>query len=366
MQTRGALDITEERPLAGRLAGALYLIGAATAIVLIFLPGIDITHPWWILAIAVLGALWGTAALVLVPWDRVSPVVSHASSIAGFPTTALAVAFTGGATSPARFYLFFVVIYAAYFYTRRQVMAYVLACVAVLALPLAYDGTAVSDGLLGELLILFPTFVVLAALMAGGKQLLVDLHETAHALARHDSLTGIPNRRALADLLDAKLHTSDPPESVALVLLDLDGFKSANTLYGHPGGDRVLCEIAAGLERSTRDADLLARLGGDEFAIVLTGLDESEMRTLADRLLAEVRAVGGRLDMPGLHLSASVGWAVAPDDGRNFDELFASADVALGKAKATGKDRAVRAPERVATAEARSRRPGVLSGPVTS
>ncbi len=351
MQTRRALDISEERPLAGRLAGALYLIGAATAIVLIFLPGIDVNHPGLMLGIAGIGALWGAAALLLVPWERVTPMVSHASSIAGLPITAAGVALTGGATSPARFYLFFVVIYSAYFYTRAQVAAYVLACTAVLALPLAYDAGAVSDGLLGELLILFPTFAVLAALMAGGKQLLVELHETAHALARHDSLTGIPNRRALADLLDEKLDATAGRERVALVLLDLDGFKDANTLYGHPGGDRVLCETAAGLERCTRDADLLARLGGDEFAIVLTSPDERAMRALADRLLSEVRSVGERLDMPGLRLSASVGWAVSPDNGRSFDALFTSADFALRSAKATGKDRAVRSREPEAAPE---------------
>ena len=360
MQPRKALDISEERPLAGRLAGALYLIGAATATMLIFLPGIEVNHPKLIFAIAALGGFWGAAALLLVPWERVTPMVSHASSLAGFPITAAAVALTGGATSPARFYLFFVVMYAAYFYTRAQLAAYVLAATAVLALPLVYDKGAVSDGLLGELLVLFPTFTVLAVLMAGGKQLLVELHETAQALARHDSLTGIPNRRALADLLDEKLHATDGRERVALVLLDLDGFKCANTLYGHPGGDRVLCETAAGLERCTRGADLLARLGGDEFAIVVTSPDEHAMRALADRLLSEVRSVGERLDMPGLPLSASVGWAVAPDDGCNFDALFASADVALRSAKATGKDRAVRSLDQVAGPEALPPRAAVL------
>jgi len=359
VQTRRALDISEERPLAGRLAGALYLIGAGTATVLIVLPGIDVRYPGFILMIAALGALWGAAALLLVPWERVSPAVSHASSLAGFPTTAAAVALTGGATSPARFYLFFVVIYAAYFYTPKQVVAYVLACTAVLALPLAYDGTAISDGLLGELLVLFPTFVILAVLMSGGKQLLVELHETAQSLACQDSLTGIPNRRALADLLARKLDAIDRREQVALVLLDLDGFKDVNTLHGLPGGDRVLCETAAGLERCTRDADLLARLGGDEFAVVLTGPDEPAVRTLADRLLSEVRSVGDRLDMPGLQLSASVGWAVAPDDGHNFDELFASADVALRSAKAAGKDRAVRSLDRAPESGARSPAPAL-------
>lgn len=331
-----ALEISEERRLAGRVAGLLYLTAAITVMVILVLPGAVTDHWPLVSAMAAVALVWGTACLLVIPWERVHPIVSHASSAAGFPLTALAMSATGGASSPGRFYLLFIVLYCSWFYPRPEAAAYLVGCVVVHALPLAYDDGAIEQGFLGELLVLGLVYLLLGGLILAGKRLLVDLREEAKALALQDPLTGLANRRALLQQLEHHVHAG---ERVGLLLLDLDGFKDANTLYGHPGGDRVLCEIAATLTDVGREADTVARLGGDEFAIVALDARTDGMRSLASRLVAEVRnAVPS--DLPGLQMSASVGWAVHPDDAMTVHQLVAAADVAMRAVKAGGKDSA--------------------------
>ena len=105
-----ALDIREERRLAGVMAGILYLTGAATVLLLLFLPGGDTGHAGVVIGAAGIATAWGLACVFLIPWDRAHPLVSHFSSSMGFPIVAIVVAATGGATSPARFYLFFTLV----------------------------------------------------------------------------------------------------------------------------------------------------------------------------------------------------------------------------------------------------------------
>jgi diguanylate cyclase (GGDEF)-like protein len=124
--------------------------------------------------------------------------------------------------------------------------------------------------------------------------------------------------------------------------VDLDGFKEANTMYGHPGGDTALVAAAGALRSAARGEDVVSRLGGDEFAIVSRGVDASGLERLAERALIAVRAAGARLvDMPGYELRCSVGCALYPSDAREVDELVATADLCMRGAKATGKDRSL-------------------------
>jgi diguanylate cyclase (GGDEF)-like protein len=288
-----------------------------------------------VLAIAGAGAVWGVIALTVVPWQRVSPIVSHLSSGMGLPLTALAMALTGGASSPARFYLFFVVVYCSYFYPPREALPHLLGCVAVIALPLAYDAHAVEQGLLGELLVLTPTFLVLGGLIMAGKRVLVEL-------SRGDHLTGVANRRAFAEQLARQLEGRRATDAnVGVLLMDLDGFKDANTMYGHPAGDEVLRRTALALRAAVREGDTVARIGGDEFAVIVTGADETGMTALASRVHARLRAADEELELPGFRLSGSLGWALHPRDAHDADELIATADLALRGAKAAGKDRSL-------------------------
>src|SRR4051795_7610483 len=213
-----ALEMIEERALAGKLAGTLYVTGAVTAAAMMVGPGVETTHWRLILALAGVGFAWAACCFFLIPWERAHPLVSHFSCSLGFPITAVAVGATGGAESPAVFYLLFIVGYCAYFYRRREAVPYLFACVAVHALPLAYDANAVREGLVAQLLILAPTYLLLGFLIIFGKERLVELREEARRLSLSDPLTGLANRRALIDVLEsATAGRADEPGGLVLV-----------------------------------------------------------------------------------------------------------------------------------------------------
>ena len=156
-------------------------------------------------------------------------------------------------------------------------------------------------------------------------------------LARHDPLTGLPNRnlfrsRLAGAIAEARRHGM----LVGVLFMDLNRFKQINDSYGHAAGDRMLVEIGDRLKRIFRAEDTVARLGGDEFAILLEGLhDRAEMTRLAHKTLAAVQrpfAVGDRV----FHRGAALGIAVAPDDGSDPDQLIQLADAAMYAAKEDG------------------------------
>jgi diguanylate cyclase (GGDEF)-like protein len=332
--------MVEERALGGRLAGTLYVTGAVTATAMLLVPGVETRHWRIILVLAAIGMAWALACFTIIRWERASPLVSHFSSALGFPITAVAVASTGGAASPAVFYLLFIVGYCAYFYRRREAVPYLLACIVVHSLPLFYDPDAVREGFVAQLIILAPTYLVVGGLIIAGKERLVELRDEARRLSLADPLTGLANRRALIDVLESSTAGGRSADPVGLVLVDLDGFKEANTLYGHPGGDTALVATAGALLAAAREQDMVARLGGDEFAIVARGLNAEGLEGIAARALGAVRDAGAELvDMPGYELRCSVGSALYPDDARDVNELVAIADICMRGAKAAGKDR---------------------------
>jgi diguanylate cyclase (GGDEF)-like protein len=333
------LDVDEERALAGRLAGVMFLTGGLTAVLLLFLPGI-VDHHWeWVVALGGVCVAFGLFCLVLsgpvvaTPWCRQIPALTTLGIIAGVMGA------TGGATSPARFYVFFLLVYVTHYFPRGQALFYLPACVAVAASPLLYDTAATSGGYLGELLVICPAYVVVGGSIMDGKGLLVDLRERAHKLAHIDPLTELPNRRAMLDWLAAHMEAG---EEVGLMLVDLDGFKDVNTVHGYPAGDAVLREAARTLRSCVRSDDVVARLGGDEFAVLAPAADPEGMETLSRRVLDAVRS----MDQPrpfDVKLTASVGWAIYPADADTADELIAAADTCMRGAKLTGKDRAMSA-----------------------
>jgi diguanylate cyclase (GGDEF)-like protein len=330
------LDIEEERELAGRLAGVLYLVGSLTGVLLLVLPGVEVSNPPALLAVCAIGFVWGAIAGLVLDWNKVPAVISHVSTGLGLPITAIVMGITGGAGSPALFYVFFVAVYCSWFYPPREAVPHLLGCAAVVTLPLLYDPQALAQGALAQAVIIIPTFAVLGWLIMGGKGLLVELRDRARELALRDPLTGLWNRRAFTDCLDESLGRKGG--SVGLLLVDLDEFKAANTRYGYPAGDRVLCETAGVLSEVTRADDMVARLGGDEFAVLVKGAAEQGMERLAERTLSLVRAVGLE-GLPGYRLSASAGWAVGCPGHETAEQLVSQADVALRGAKLGGKDR---------------------------
>ncbi|MFP4906356.1 diguanylate cyclase domain-containing protein, partial [Paraburkholderia sp. BR14261] len=158
----------------------------------------------------------------------------------------------------------------------------------------------------------------------------------AQALARHDPLTGLPNRRLLAAEMSAALERTQHRSPDYLVfVIDLDRFKPVNDFHGHAAGDTVLCEIAARLRRVVRDGDTVARLGGDEFAVLARVHRDDHIEAaseLAQRLLAATR---GPIDIGKLRINvdASIGIACCPRDGGDPDALLRAADIAMYRAK---------------------------------
>ena len=327
-------DVEEERELAGRLAGVLFLSAGVTALVLLLVPGVENGHRGWVVALASVALAWGLFCVTFARPERHGPWFWHTPAVGSLLFVAGVVASTGGAGSPARFYLFFVLVYTTYFYGRHDALPYVLGCVAVALLPLLYDGDAVSDGYIGEVIVVCPTYVILGLLIIKGKELLVSLRERAEELALLDPLTEVRNRRAMIDWLRAETEQGSP---TGLILVDLDGFKDVNTVHGYPAGDTILRETAERLTGAVGPDDVVARLGGDEFAVLAPDATPEQLRELAERTVECLR----ELRCEEVRLTASVGWVIYPYDASNVDELVAAADSCLRGAKISGKDRAL-------------------------
>jgi diguanylate cyclase (GGDEF)-like protein len=162
-------------------------------------------------------------------------------------------------------------------------------------------------------------------------------------LATRDALTGLLNRRAFDALLAEEADRARRlGRSLALLLLDLDHFKSVNDTRGHPGGDAVLAAVARILGNEVRTIDKVARIGGEEFAVLLMETDAAEGFAVAGRLVEAVRAQPIVLGEGGaLTITVSAGVAALPVHGEADATLLAAADKALYAAKHGGRNRAV-------------------------
>ncbi|MGF6595362.1 diguanylate cyclase (GGDEF)-like protein [Paraburkholderia sp. GAS448] len=163
-------------------------------------------------------------------------------------------------------------------------------------------------------------------------------NQLAHA-AQHDGMTGLPNRQKLLSALEATVASApavEPPATIALIYLDLDGFKHVNDTFGHGVGDQFLILVAKRFRQSLRPDDIVARLGGDEFAVLVKGAGDVELTTIAMRLLACVKEIDGQMGL-GI-VSASIGIAAYPDPFFDHRLLIAAADKAMYDVKRNGKN----------------------------
>jgi len=170
----------------------------------------------------------------------------------------------------------------------------------------------------------------------------VERSEKLYEQAHFDSLTGLPNRKLFADRVNTALHASLETKGLgALLYIDLDYFKRVNDTAGHAAGDELLRAVASRLTGCTKEGDSVARLAGDEFAVLLPNLRDANVAgQIAERILVSLQApvtIGGREH----HIGASIGITIFPADGRTIDDLLKSSDIAMYRAKESGRGRVV-------------------------
>jgi diguanylate cyclase (GGDEF)-like protein/PAS domain S-box-containing protein len=163
-------------------------------------------------------------------------------------------------------------------------------------------------------------------------------------LANHDSLTGLPNRKLFNErLVEALVWARQGKQQIALLFLDLDGFKSVNDTLGHGVGDLLLQAVARRLSTCLRSSDTVARLGGDEFVVILPAIPgEEEVQRVAQKILSTLREAFS-LDQHVVQVTTSIGISIYPNDAEDAEELLQIADNAMYEAKKLGKNRFSRA-----------------------
>jgi diguanylate cyclase (GGDEF)-like protein/PAS domain S-box-containing protein len=161
--------------------------------------------------------------------------------------------------------------------------------------------------------------------------------QIAHS-AEHDFLTGLPNRLLLNDRIGQAIALADRnQDKVAVLFLDMDGFKHINDSLGHPAGDKLLQCISNRLRDCVRAPDTVSRQGGDEFVVLLQGVKQPEDAAVAARRLLNSVAEAYSLGKHNLHITTSIGVSLYPDDGADAETLIKNADTAMYQAKENGR-----------------------------
>lgn len=190
--------------------------------------------------------------------------------------------------------------------------------------------------------IIFVIFVLGLAMMVYGFRRYQDVSREitarktaeleANNLARHDPLTGLPNRRFFEERLEDCLETASATHQVAVLVMDLDGFKAVNDTHGHAVGDKVLSEFARRVSVIVCADEFLARIGGDEFTIIMPKTGSLDDPTNLARRITAVVAEPFVIEHVTAEFGVGIGIAIAPNDGVRTDELVRRADRALYRA----------------------------------
>ncbi|TVP49084.1 MAG: GGDEF domain-containing protein [Halomonas sp.] len=155
--------------------------------------------------------------------------------------------------------------------------------------------------------------------------------------AHYDLLTGLPNRRLFLDRLEQEVkHAKRRSQPIALLFMDLDGFKDVNDSLGHEAGDRILAEVAERLADCVRANDTVARLGGDEFTVILTGAEQRQDVEIVAQGIIDILAMPFHIGQQRIQISVSIGASFYPDAASSPDALLEAADQAMYKAKKAG------------------------------
>jgi diguanylate cyclase (GGDEF)-like protein len=338
MSTGGVLRTRDPRAAA---RSALLILAVCTGVVTAFTvvqhssAGTTTVVSW--VGVGLLAAAALTCALV--PAER----LDRTGAFAALPFCAVLLAcllnlVTRDASTAAQAFLAFPVLWAASH--LRQVAVVLVTAVAVTVEAVTLTVLRPLEAAVTDLVFFGTVLVVMAVLLVRARATQDRLVAALEQQATVDALTGLVNRRVLDAALERTL-TRPAGSGTALVLVDVDSFKTINDSYGHPVGDDVLVHLAALLRSHVRADDaVVSRLGGDELAVLLPGSPADVAARRAEELLQAVRSAP--LPLPGgtlLSLSVSVGVAHVPPGPGDLRALYSAADAALYEAKRAGRGR---------------------------
>jgi diguanylate cyclase (GGDEF)-like protein len=279
-------------------------------------------------------ALCAVASIVagvglLLAWRRIPPVGFQAITAAGIALISLGIYFQGSATRPI------VILYAAvawvifYYFTPRQTALQMLWLVACYGLVLELRNTP-AEAVQG--LVALAGVVSATGILVHRKRRRLEGRDfLLMKYVLYDNLTGLHSRIGFERHLEPELSRLDATlDTAALAIVDVDRFKEVNDKQGHLAGDRVLCDFARLIRDKRRAIDITGRFGGDEFALLMPVVDAIAARHALEALRD---AVAAHFGSDPVAVTASIGFAIFPEDGRTADELLAAADKALYTAK---------------------------------
>jgi len=303
----------------------MWLASGVVGLVVQVLPGTHREHIALVVGLCGFALAWGAISVLLGIRQWTMPLRARARLTAYMmPVVALALWATGGANSNLPPLLLFAALFLGWFFPPPTAWPLIALFVAAYASPLLYDAQAVAVGYPARTVGFAVAVVGQTIAMQFLKRRLVWAEVRQRRFAELDPLTGVSNRRGF----DAALaRVGERAESCALILFDLDDFKSVNDRHGHPAGDAVLHAVAHAAQGVVRQGDCLARIGGDEFALIAPRAGRAGlMRLLA--MLSE--AVEGAPTPEGLdRVGITFAWSLAPDDATDGAGLFARADERL-------------------------------------
>lgn len=331
-------EAPDEQARMGQIAGVLWMVAAVIAAVGAFLPGADHGPIGWVLAVCAFVFLYGLgSATRMIHWDRASIRTHALGTAATLPVIGLSLYLMGNAHAYIEPLLVVPLFYSAFFFPRPLAWTLTGMLLVVAALPLLTDPEAIDHAFLPRYVSLCAGFLAATWVIVGLRERLDAAEQRQREIAGTDPLTGIANRRTFERVMRDELKIRGDPalarrtgddSPLALLILDLDGFKGVNDRFGHPTGDRILCELTETVSAKLRSGDTLARIGGDEFAVIAPGADDGRAALIAQAIETSLASADGEA-LP----RASAGWAIYPDDGQDLDALLNAADARMLKAK---------------------------------
>jgi diguanylate cyclase (GGDEF)-like protein len=332
----------------GRISGCLWMVAALVGTGAAFLPGSQHQGIGWILGLGALVFLYGAgSAAAALPWQRASVAGMAIGVAASIPVVGVALYLTGGSLSYIEPLLVCLLLYAAFFFPARWAWPLSVELILVAGTPLLYDDQAIENAFVARYFGFVVAYLAATWVMVGLKRRLLAAEGRQREIANRDPLTGVGNRRAFDTILHRELAARTGPggrreaddSPLALLVFDLDNFKGINDRHGHQVGDAVLCEAANRAGAMLRSTDSLTRIGGDEFAVIAPGAHGEGAQRMAEaiRTAVSLRESDARGPIP----SASIGWAVFPDDGLDYESLMHVADERMLSLKASAKQLAL-------------------------